>query len=134
VQPGSRLRGWGGVMVAGSDLIVRVTPADDGDEETAGLARRLRAELLDLDVDAVEPVSGGVVPDGAKGLPSLAGTLAVRWGTAGLAAVLVKIRDWVTRNARSVEVTIDGDTVKVTGATAQQQEQLLNAWLARHGP
>lgn len=53
-------------------------------------------------------------------------------GLAGLEAVLAKIRDWVTRNGRSVEVTIDGDTVKVTGATSQQQEQIINAWLARH--
>jgi hypothetical protein len=89
-------------MVEGSDLIVRIIPADDGDEEaSAGLARRLRAELLDLDVDAVEPVSADRVPEGAKGLPSLAGTLAVRWGAAGLTAVLVKVRDWVTRNGRS---------------------------------
>lgn len=120
-------------MVAGSDLLVRVNPADDGDEEEAAeLVRRLRAELLDLDVDAVEPVPDGVVPEGAKGLSSLAGTLAVRWGVAGLQAVLVRIRDWVSRSGRSVEVTIDGDTVKVTGATSEQQEKIINAWLARH--
>jgi len=120
-------------MVECSDLLVRVNPAGDGDEaETVGLARRLRAELLDLDIDAVEPVSEAVAPAGAKGLSSLAGMLAVRWGTAGLAAVLARIRDWVTRNGCSAEVTIDGDTVKVTGATRRQQEQLVNAWLARH--
>jgi Flp pilus assembly CpaE family ATPase len=120
-------------MVEASDLLVRVTPAADGDEEEAArLARRLCAELLDLDVDAVEPVSDGMVPEGAKGLSSLAGMLAVWWGVAGLQAVLAKIRDWVTRNARSVEVTIDGDTVKVTGVTTEQQEQIINVWLARH--
>jgi hypothetical protein len=32
----------------------------------------------------------------------------------------------------AVEVTIDGDTLKVTGATAEQQEQIINVWLARH--
>lgn len=120
-------------MVKGSDLIVRVNLATDGDEEeAAGLARRLRAELLDLDVDAVESVPDGVVPEGAKGLSSLTGALAVRLGAAGLQAVLGKIRDWVSRSGRSVEVTIDGDTVKVTGATSEQQEKIINAWLARH--
>ncbi|MGH3916402.1 MAG: effector-associated constant component EACC1 [Pseudonocardiaceae bacterium] len=120
-------------MAAGSDLLVQVNPADDGDdEETAGLARRLRAELLDLDVDTVEPVPGGMAPEGAKGLSSLAGTLAVRWGAAGLRAVLTTIRDWVSRNGRTVELTIDGDTLKVTRATSEQQEQIINTWLARH--
>jgi hypothetical protein len=120
-------------MVEVSDLLVRVTPLVDGDEgEAAGLARWLRAELFDLDVDAVEPVSGGVVPEGAKGLSSVAGVLVVRWGAAGLQAVLARIRDWVFRNGRSVEVTIDGDTVKVTGASWEQQEKIINVWLARH--
>jgi hypothetical protein len=120
-------------MAEALDLLVRVTPFADGDEEeAAGLARWLRAELLDLDVDAVEPVSGGVVPEGAKGLPSVAGVLVVRWGAAGLQAVLARIREWVFRNGRSVEVTIDGDTVKVTGASGEQQEKIINVWLARH--
>jgi hypothetical protein len=122
-------------MVDGSDLIVQVTPAADGDlEETVGLARRLRAELLALDVDTVEPLTADAAPPGAKGLSSLAGALAVRLGAAGLKAVLVKIRDWASRNGRTVEITIDGDTLKLTGATAQQQEQLINVWLARHAP
>jgi hypothetical protein len=47
---------------------------------------------------------------------------------------VARIRDWVSRTGRTVEVTIDGDTIKVTGATAQQQETIINAWLARHAP
>lgn len=74
----------GDVVVEGADLILRVNPAANSDEEeTAGLARRLRAELLDLDVDAVEPVSNGRIPERAKGLSSLPGMLAVRWGWPG---------------------------------------------------
>jgi len=53
-------------------------------------------------------------------------------GRAALAAMVAKVRDRVTRNGRKVEVTIDGDTVKVTGATAAQQEQIISVWLARH--
>jgi hypothetical protein len=124
--------GGGGVMVEVVGLLVRVASVVDGDEEAAGLARWLRAELLVLDVDAVEPVSGGAVPEGVKGLSSLAGVLVVRWGAAGLQTVLAKIRDWALRNGRSVEVTIDGDTMKVTGASWEQQEKIINAWLARH--
>ncbi|HEX6075324.1 MAG TPA: hypothetical protein VFZ32_08680 [Micromonosporaceae bacterium] len=116
------------------DLIVRVSSAADEDgDEAAGLARRLRAELLDLDVEMVEPLTTDTAPEGAKaGAASLVGMLGVRLGAAGLKAVLSKIRDWVSRNGRSVEVTIDGDTIKVTGATAEQQEKIMNVWLARH--
>lgn len=120
-------------MVEAADLLVWVTSVDDGDQdEAAGLARRLRAELLDLDVDAVGPWSGDMIQEGAKGGSGLGVMLVVRWGAAGLQAVLTKIRDWVLRNGCSVEATIDGDTVKVTGATWEQQEKIINAWLARH--
>jgi hypothetical protein len=120
---------------AGWDAVVRVSSTADGDQEdVAILVGRLRAELLDLDVDAVEPASAESVPDGAKSAAGLAGMLTLRLGRAGLKAVFAKLRDWVARNGRSVEVTIDGDTVKVTGATLEQQERLINVWLARHAP
>lgn len=123
------------MVIDGSDLVVRVSPSAEGDrEEVVGLARRLRAELLDLDVELVEPLSEATVPEGAKGLSGLAGALTVRLGTASLTAVVARIRDWVSRTGRSVEVSIDGDTLKVTGVTAQQQEQLISVWLARHAP
>lgn len=117
------------------ELIVRVVAAVDGDfEGIAGLAGRLRVELLDLDVAAVEPMADATVTEGAKGIYSVVGALAVWVGKAGLKAILAKIGDWVSRTGRSVEVTIDGDTVKVTGASRAQQEQLMSAWLARHAP
>ena len=123
-----------GVMDDGVELVVRVTSAEDEREEVAGLARRLRAELLDLDVESIEPLSEETVPEGAKGLSGLAGALAVRLGVVALGKVVARVRDWASRNDRTVEVTIDGDTVKITGATLQQQEQLVNVWLARHAP
>jgi hypothetical protein len=121
-------------MVDNASVVVRVEPVEGDDlDNTMELTRRLLAELLDLDVEAVEPLTGGTAPHGAKG-SSLVGMLVVKLGPAGLKAVYAKLRDWASRNGRSVEVTIDGDTVKVTGATAQQQEQLINTWLARHAP
>ncbi|MFC5006327.1 hypothetical protein ACFPIJ_51965 [Dactylosporangium cerinum] len=121
------------MMVDGPDVIVRVSPGDGGDdEEVAALVRRLRAELLELDVERVEALTEDTAPDGAKGLGSLVGLLGVTLGSAGLSSVLAIIRDWATRNNHAVELTIDGDTVKVARATPQQQEQLINAWVARH--
>lgn len=60
-------------MVSSAELLAQVSPDADSDrEELAGLARRLWARLLDLDVDAVEPWTADNVPEGAKGLATLA--------------------------------------------------------------
>jgi hypothetical protein len=52
----------------------------------------------------------------------------------GLRAVVAAVRGWVGRTGRTVEVSIDGDVLKLTGATSQQQEKIVDAWLARHAP
>jgi hypothetical protein len=41
---------------------------------------------------------------------------------------------WTSRTRRTVEVSIDGDPLKVTGVTSQQQEKIIDARLARHAP
>ena len=64
----------------------------------------------------------------------MAGMLAVRLGGAALVTLVKKIKDWATRNGRSVEITIDGDTLKVTGISEARQEQLIDVWLAKHSP
>lgn len=120
-------------MVSSSELLVHISPHADGDpEELAGLAGRLRTELLDVGVDTVEPLTEETVPEGAKGLAALAAAFAVRLGDAELKTVLTKILDWVLRNGRTVEATMDGDTIKITHPTRQQQAAVLDAWLARH--
>ena len=56
-----------GVMAAGlREISVEVQPGSDPDEEElAQLAGRLRAELLDLDIDAVRRPVRGEAPDDA---------------------------------------------------------------------
>src|SRR5689334_23893502 len=117
-------------MTSGWDVVVRVTPDDP--EEIHDLAVRLRTELLDLDLDAVEAVFAEG-PDHTKGL-GLTGVLALRLGKTALKSVIGKIRDWIARTNRGVEITIDGDTLKLTAATSAQQQQLLDVWLAKHAP
>jgi hypothetical protein len=123
--------------VADADgLILQVLPLADSDtEELADLAGGLHAELLDVDAAAVAALTAEEAPEGAKGLGTLAGWLLVQFGNLdGLRAVLAVVRGWASRTGRTVEVSIGGDTLKVTGATSQQQETIINAWLARHGP
>jgi hypothetical protein len=96
------------------------------------LAGWLRAELLDLDVQGVDQLSGEAVPPGAKGMGAIAGWLAVKLGPAALRAVLAKVADWVTRNDRVVEISYGDDKLKLGRATRQQQEKIIDGWLARH--
>jgi hypothetical protein len=118
-------------------LIVQVLAVADSDaEDLAVLAGRLQAELLaGVEAAWVSPLTAEAAPAGAKGLGTLAGWLVVQFGTLdGLRAVLAAVRGWSARTGRTVEVSIGGDVLKVTGVTSGQQEQIIDAWLARHGP
>ena len=117
-------------------MILQVLPAADSDaEELADLAVGLRAELLDTDAASVAPLTAEAAPEGAKGLGDLAGWLVVQFGTPdGLRAVMAAVRTFTSRTGRTVEASIGGDTLKVTGATSRQQAEIIDAWLARHAP
>lgn len=115
-------------------LIVQVLPVADSDaEELADLAGGLYAELLDVDAASVAPLTAAAAPEGAKGLGTLAGWLVAQFGTLdGLRATVAAVRAWASRTGRTVEVSIGGDVLKVTGVTSQQQGEIIDAWLARH--
>jgi hypothetical protein len=105
-------------------------------EEMAELARRLRTELLDLDVDAVVPMAAGDAPEGAKGVELLAlGGLVVRFVLRQevLSSIVDGVRSWLQRqSARSVKLTLDGDVLEITGASSAEQDRLVELWVARH--
>ena len=119
-------------MADSRELILQVCPAPEDDTgELAETTRWLRAELLDLDVGRVGLLPGEDVPLGAKGVAAAAGLL-VELGPEALRVVLAKVADWVTRNGRVVEVSYGGDTLKLGRATREQQEKIIDGWLARH--
>ena len=118
-------------------LFVQVLPVADSDaEELADLSGELYAELLDVDAASASPLTAAEVPEGAKGFDgTLVGWLLVQFGTPDeLRAVMAAVRLWTSRTRRTVEVSISGDALKVTGATSQQQAEIIDAWLARHAP
>ncbi len=121
-------------------LIVQVLPVADSDaEELADLAGGLHAELLGVDGAWVASLPVEAAPERAKGIDgTLVGWLLVQFGTPdGLRAVVgvvATVRGWASRTGRTVEVSIGGDVLRVTAATSQQQEKIIDTWLARHAP
>jgi hypothetical protein len=70
-------------------------------------------------------------PNGAKGIGGLAALAATLPGS-GVAALFRFLRSWATRTGRTLEVSIGGDTMKIGGASQEQQDRVIEAWLARH--
>jgi hypothetical protein len=102
--------------------------ADDArvDELTAAL----RGELLELDVDRVERETGEA-PKGARGLEL--GALLITFAKSGaLSAVVRTVQAWASRGNRHLKLEVDGDTIEISGATSEQQDRLIDAWVARH--
>jgi hypothetical protein len=111
-------------------------PPDADAEEAERLGRQLFTELRDLDVDTVQPAGEPVAPDGAKGTVASLAELLVTMSSAGgvLATVMGAIRDWLgrRRDAGRVVVTIDGDSLELSAATAAERTELVEAFVRRH--
>ncbi|MFE0326875.1 hypothetical protein ACFW08_08745 [Streptomyces sp. NPDC058960] len=120
-------------MAAASTVHLVVSGEVDVDqEELDELTTQLRRRLLELDVDDVRlGRSGEVVPEGAKpGEVIAAGALAVSLAPAVLRPVLRLVETWMqNRPVRTVKVDIDGRTIELGHASAEQQERLVDAFL-----
>ena len=120
------------------ELTVEVeAPADADAEELAQLTNRLRAELLGLDVDTVYSGSDKEAPDSSKGVDLLAaGGLLVGFVLRPdvLQSIIEGVRSWLGRQrARSIKLTLDGDSLELTGVSTAEQNRLIELWVMRHG-
>jgi hypothetical protein len=121
-------------MANSGALVVRVQPvAGEEDGDLLDLTALLRQELLDLDVEDVRALENDKTPTDAKGVAELVGWLAVQLGSVEtVRAVIDLLHGWAGRRRREVEVTMGGDTLKLSAVSASEQEQIIDAWLARH--
>jgi hypothetical protein len=108
-------------------------------EEVERLGRQLRNELRELDVEDVRPVDGALPPAGAKGIDAASLTeLLVTLSAGGgvFATVVATVKEWLGRRSAGhrVSITIDGDTLELSGATDAQRTQLVDTFVARHQP
>jgi hypothetical protein len=99
-------------------LMVQLAFKDGDAEELERLTRQLSEDLRELDVERVEPVSGGALPEGAKGVdPMLLGMLAVWVGPVLLPKFLDFLHAWaMRREGRTVKVKLqkaDGSALEV---------------------
>lgn len=106
----------------------------DGDPEVADrgirqLRRELQGEFETRDVLAAAPA-------GAKGDAAAVGAVAVALGGAGgMVPLLISIlRDWLGRrtSGQRVKLTVGADSIEVEAASAEEQRELIEAFLRRH--
>jgi hypothetical protein len=117
-------------------LGIHVAVGPDADaEEVAQATLQLRRELLDLDVESVEPPRAGEPPPGTRAVELAAlGALLVTFAQSQpLAPVVAAVRSWVAGSPRrSIKLELDGDTLELTGVSSVEQRRLTDEWLRRH--
>lgn len=119
-------------------LIVSVDEGGADSERMEQLTLALRRELLQLDVEDVEPVRAGPAPEGTRAIDVAAvGALLVTLtsSAAALTGVVNTVRGWLGQGSRgrTVELTIGDKTLKLAGASDEQQEQLVREFLRSTG-
>ena len=119
-------------------LTMRVEAGPGADaQELDDLTRRLREQLLEVDVRSVEPLRTGEAPPGTRGPEAIAlGSLLVTLAPSSelLKTVVGVVQGWLAgQHARSVELQIAGDSLKVGGLSAAEQQRLIDMFVERHG-
>jgi hypothetical protein len=116
--------------------LLHIEAADADAEELDRLARRLRAELDELDVD-LRAVPGEAPPGAKAADPVTVGSLMVAFSAVGgvFPGLVDTLREWLGRQAgrHKIKLTIDGDTVELERATTAERQQLIDAFVRRHG-
>jgi hypothetical protein len=118
-----------------TDLLVEVFDEDVDPEQLDQLTQSLRRELLELDVDSVDQATAGPAPTGTRGLElAVIGALLVKAQASAelLAKVVGVVRGWLSnarRDSRTLRLTLNGQSIELTHATDDQQQQLVDQFI-----
>ncbi|MFI1618447.1 hypothetical protein ACH4VT_16060 [Streptomyces lydicus] len=116
-----------------SRLTLDLAGASDTDaEELQSLAEQLRRALLELDVEDVQLARrSAAAPEGAKPGEALAvGALVVTTAPLLVRQVLQLVDTWLrNRPVRSVKVELDGASIELGHASAEDQRRLIDAFV-----
>jgi len=102
------------------------------EEELAVLGQRLRRDIQQLDVDAVEFVRGGAAPAGAKGDPITLASIAVTLAPVVLKSLFDLLQSWTARhNNTTVTIEMGADKLTMTGAPSKEQMAVIQSVLQK---
>jgi len=102
-------------------------------EELGALAQRLRRDIQQLDVDAVDFVRECAAPAGAKGDPLTLATMAVTLAPIVLKSLFDMLQSWTARhNNATVTIEMGGDKLTMTGTPSKDQLAVIQAVLQKH--
>ncbi len=97
-----------------AQLLVKIEAADMDENELEDLARLLQQDIESLDVESVEPVKGGDVPDGAMAAEWFEiGGLLIKMGTAVLPPLLLVIKTWLDHRAKARQTPSEENEIKI---------------------
>jgi len=106
--------------------------ADSDAEERAELTWQLQDDLSRSGVGDVDRPEARA-PTGAKGAALEWAQLVVTLA-GSMPALVTAVRGWLGRHpGASITLEIQGDQLKLESPTARQQQDLIDAWIARHG-
>lgn len=118
------------------DTQVWLTVGEDGadTERLQNVTDRLRAELLELDVEDVSGLREDEAPLGSRAVDLTAvGALLVSMKDSVqlLAQLVAAVRSWLARSSaeRTVELTIGNKTLRMTNASSDQQDRLIEEFI-----
>jgi hypothetical protein len=117
---------------------LRVDLVDDDLEplELEEATRRMRDALLQLEVEEVDNASGGSAPEGSKSadFAVLGGLVITLLQTPQLfQSVFGVLGTWLSgRSARTLKITLDGDTLELGAASDDERRAVVETWLERH--
>ncbi|MFD9485230.1 hypothetical protein ACFWBX_14800 [Streptomyces sp. NPDC059991] len=118
-------------------MTVTLEGASDSDRvELDQLTVKLRADLLELDVESVELARTEETPTGAKVGDAVAlGLLTVTLSPIALRGVFRLLETWmVSRPIRRVRVVLGDDSIELEQASVEEQERLVGAFIVAHAP
>lgn len=116
-------------------IVVEVAEGGADAERLDALTAQLREELLGLDVDDVRPAVVGEAPPGSRAIELAAiGALIVTLQQSEqlVAGVVNLVRQFIKRDAGpalTVHMTIGGQSIELSNATTDQQQQLVQEFL-----
>jgi Effector Associated Constant Component 1 len=124
-----------------ADRTVRLEmqPDPESDPEERELAiRRLRRELAELAAHPGRPAprTGPLPPGSLPADPVTVGAIVLALSASGgvFVAVVETVREWLGRQAarHRITMTIDGDSIELTRASAEERHALVEAFVRRH--